>query len=121
MLSKLIAPLSLRALAIIVAVILLGAFLFIRSCSDGRQAAEQGKQDSRSSEALAETAKDAAATVIAQAEDEASVDDLVAATIEEIDNAPTEQAAGDAARAAICRMPDYRDDPACRVQPVHPR
>lgn len=80
---------------------------------DNRNAGAQGKQDSRSAAALAATAQDAAATVIAQAEKEATVDDLVAAAIEEIDNAPTDQAADAAARAAICGMPEYRDDPGC--------
>ena len=113
--------LSIRTMIIIGVALLIGAVLLVRSCADDRQEAEQSRQDSRSSTALAETAKDAAATVIARAEDETSVDELVAATIEEIENAPSDKAAGDAARAAICRMPDYRDDPACRVQPVHPR
>lgn len=81
----------------------------------GRDDAAQGRQDSRSSAALAETAQDAAATVIEQAADEATVDQLVAATMEEIDNAPSDEAAGAAARAAVCRLPEYRADPACRL------
>ena len=63
--------------------------------------------------ALAETAQDAAATVIDRAEADASVDALVEQTIQEIDNAPSDEAAGAAARAAVCRLPEYRDDPAC--------
>lgn len=95
--------------------IVLLVLVVLRSCSDGRHEAAQVKQDVRSSAALAETAREAAATVIDQAAEEASVDELVAATIEEIENAPTDQAAGAAARHAICRLPEYRADPACRL------
>lgn len=100
-------------LAIVAAIALIVA---VKSCGSGRDAAEQGRQDTRSGEALAETAREAAATAIARAGEEASVDQLVAAATQEIENAPSDEAAGNAARAAICRLPDYRDDPACRVQ-----
>lgn len=78
--------------------------------------AQQAKQDARSATALAETAKDAAATVIARSEANADIDALVAEATKEIENAPNEKAAGDAARAAICRMPNYRERPACKLQ-----
>ena len=78
--------------------------------------AAQPKQDARSANATAETAKDVAETVIERASDEATVDDLVEETAKEIDNATSPKAAGDAARAAICRMPNYRDDAACKLR-----
>lgn len=102
------------------AVIVLLVVILLRSCGDGRQEAEQAKQDARSNEALADTAEIAVEAVIARAESDATVDQIVAQAIQEIDNAPTDQDAGNAARAAICGLPDYRNDPACRVQPVHP-
>ena len=96
--------------ALLLAVLVLVA---VRSCAAGREDAAQGRQDSRDAAALAATAREAAASVTARADEEASVDELVAAAKEEIDNAPTDEAAGDAARAAICSLPEYRDDPAC--------
>lgn len=77
--------------------------------------AEQPKQDARSAKASAETAKETAQIVIDRAESDASVDELVRETAKEIDNAPSPKAAGDAARAAICRMPNYRHDPSCKL------
>lgn len=95
----------------LIALIVLG----VTMCQGGRQKGEQGKQDTRSASAVQETAREAAAIAIEQAGEEATVDQLVAAAKEEIDNAPTDEAAGAAARAAICRLPDYRNDPACQL------
>ena len=73
----------------------------------------QGKQDHKEATASTETAKGVAATVIANAEDNASLDDLVTETQKEIENATDSKVSGAAARAAICSMPDYRDHSSC--------
>jgi len=107
--------------AIIGALVLaLVALVAVRSCTGIREVAEQSKQDARSGEALAGAASVAVELVIERADEEATVNELVAEAIKEIENAPSDQAAGDAARAAICGLPNFSDDPACAVQPVHP-
>jgi hypothetical protein len=102
-----------RLISLATLALLAAALWLVGSWWLARDDVAQARQDTRSAAALAETAKDAAATVIAQADREDTVDDLVAAAIEEIDNAPNDQAAAAAARSAICGMPDYRGDPAC--------
>lgn len=74
--------------------------------------AEQPKQDARSANASAETAKQTAQTVISRAESDASVDALVAETARQIDTLPLPEAAK-AARNAICSLVEYRSDPSC--------
>ena len=85
--------------------------LIVRDCQAGR--AVQVKQDIRSASAAAQTAQAAAVTVTGRAAADASIDQLVNATILEVENATDTKISGSAARAAICRMPDYRNDPAC--------
>ena len=100
---------------VILAVLAVAIIATVWTCTHRGQKAAQGAQDARSSKAMAETAKDAAETVVARSEADADIDELVTETAKEIDNAPSDEAAGIAARAAICRMPSYRDDPGCRV------
>ena len=102
-------------LALIVLVVL-ALVITVRSCTGNRQKAEQGKQDSRNAAATAETAKDAAKTVIDQAREEASIDDLVDQTQKEIDDAKDEKDSRRAAVRAICGLPEYRDHAACKLQ-----
>jgi|GEM_PF-2543045 len=111
MLPKFLTTLAAKLImaAILVAVVLLS----VKSCSDGRKAGEQGKQAGREAVAATETAKDVAATVIANAEENASLDDLVAETQREIENATDAKVSGAAARAAICRMHDNPKPSGC--------
>lgn len=74
----------------------------------------QPKQDARSANASAVTAKEAAEIVIGNADESASVDDLVAEAVKRIDDAPNEQAAAIEARSAICAFAIYRDKEECR-------
>lgn len=108
-----ISTLAFRLIAAGVIVLIL--LFAVSQCTGQRKVAEQAKQDARSSNATAETAKDAAATVIKRADEDASVDELIEATAKEIDNAKTPEDAGRAARAAVCRMPNYRNDPTCKL------
>lgn len=75
--------------------------------------AEQPKQDARSANATAETAKETAATVIERAATDATVDELVRETAAAIDGAATPQDAAVKARSAICSFPEYRGDAQC--------
>lgn len=75
--------------------------------------AAQPNQDARSAGASAMTAREAAETVIENASDEATVDDLVAAAVERIEDAPTPEIAALEARSAICAFAEYRNDPEC--------
>lgn len=74
--------------------------------------AEQSKQVARSAKASVEAAHEAAQTVIDRAEADSSVDSLVAETARQIDNLPPAEAA-QAARTAICSLPEYKDAPEC--------
>lgn len=75
--------------------------------------AAQPKQDARSANAVAETAKETAAVVIDRAKDDATVDQLVAETAKQIDTLPLPEAAK-AARKAICSLVEYAKDPQCQ-------
>ena len=100
----------------LIVLVVLALVIAVRSCSGNHQKAEQGKQDSRSAAATAETAKDAAKTVIDQAREEASIDDLVDQTQKEIDDAKDEKDSRRAAVRAICGLPEYRDHASCKLQ-----
>ena len=75
--------------------------------------AAQPKQDARSANAVAATAKETAETVIERAKDDATVDQLVAETAKQIDTLPLPEAAK-AARKAICSLVEYAKDPQCQ-------
>ena len=74
--------------------------------------AAQPKQDARSANAAAETAKEAAATVIDRSGKDADIDELVENTAKLIDTLPPAQA-GKEARKAICSLPEYVEDKSC--------
>jgi len=74
----------------------------------------QPKQDARSANASAVTAKEAAETVIENAADNATVDQLVDAAVQKIEDAPTPEIAALEARSAICAFAEYRNKPECR-------
>jgi hypothetical protein len=76
----------------------------------------QPKQDARSAEATAETAIDAAQTVIDRSQGDRSIDQLVNETSEAIENETDPKVAGDLARDAICRLLHDSNDPACKLQ-----
>jgi len=73
---------------------------------------EQPKQDARSANAAAETAKEAAATAIERSSKDADIDKLVENTAKLIDTLPPEEA-GKEARKAICALPAYAKDKSC--------
>jgi hypothetical protein len=78
--------------------------------------AEQPKQEARSAKASAETAMDAARTVIDRSQGDRSIDELVKETSEAIENETDPKVAGDLARDAICRLLDNGSDPACKLR-----
>lgn len=105
------APLGKALLVFLVAAALT---IMVRSCTSARQQAAQAEQDSRDAGALAETAKDAAATVIDQAGEEATLDELAAATAAKIHAAADDETAHALAVQALCDMPSFAGDPQCR-------
>ena len=109
MIQKYLATTVAKLIAALVLALLIAAFVLWFTWDD----AEQPKQDARSANATAETAKDVAEIVIKRADDNATVDDLVEATAKQIDDAKTPQEASAAARSAICSMPAYRGGPQC--------
>jgi type II secretory pathway component PulM len=76
--------------------------------------AAQPKQDARSANASAMSAKEAAETVIENAAENATVDQLVASAAQKIEDAPTPEVAALEARSAICAFAEYRNKPECR-------
>ena len=100
---------------VLMGIVIAAGLLALRQCAAHRQQVEQARQDIRSANALSETAKQAARIVIDQAGEEAAIDDLVDQTAKEIANAPDEKIARRAALRAICSLPDYRFDSACRL------
>jgi len=74
----------------------------------------QPRQDARSANAAAMSAKEAAKTVIENASDSATVDQLVTEAAKRIEDAPTPEAAALEARSAICSFAEYRNKPECR-------
>lgn len=75
---------------------------------------EQLRQDVRSADAQTETALESAAIVIENAKDGATVDQLVAAAAQRIEDAPTPEVAAVEARSAICSFPEYRGSKECQ-------
>ncbi len=109
MLAKLFATTASKLIAgvVILAIIVIGV-LWLRGSGTA-----QLKQDVRSADAQAETALESAAIVIDNAKAGATVDQLVAETVKEMDNAQDEKASAIAARRAICDlMPDSCQHPA---------
>lgn len=88
------------------------------SCS--RQEAAQSRQDARSAQAGAKTAGEALDTLEQAQERDAGTDRIVTQGKEEIRDAKTDVEADAAARAALCRMQSYADQPACKLLGVHP-
>lgn len=108
-------------IAALIAAVAFALLLTTTQCS--RQEAAQSKQDARSAQAGTKTAGEALDTLDRRYEQDAGID----ATVEEgrQNVAKAKQAGDDAAidaagRDALCRMSKFRDNPACRVQSVHP-
>ncbi len=93
---------------LIVLALLLGLFLSVKWDD-----AEQPKQDARSANASAVTAKEAAEIVIGNADESADIDQLVADAAKRIEDAPDAQTAAIEARSAMCSFAIYRDKPEC--------
>lgn len=83
-------------------------------CSGGDEAG-QAKQGNKTNEALATSAQEAVNDIVSTNSNAQSVDAIVDQAAQEIDNAPNELAARDAAYNALCRMRAYANDPACAV------
>lgn len=109
MIQKYLATATAKIIAALVLGLVIVAFVLWLKWDD----AAQPKQDARSANATAETAKETAAAVIMRAESDATVDELVRETAKEIDGAKTPQEAASKARSAICSFPAYQGDPQC--------
>lgn len=110
MIAKLFATTASKLIAaLIVVALLLGLYAWLTWDNSA-----QPKQDARSANASAVTAKEAAETVIENAADNATVDQLVTAAAKRIEDAPTPEIAALEARSAICAFAEYRNKPECR-------
>ena len=95
-------------------VVVLILLVSVKSCTGARERAAQSQQDARGAKASAETAKDAAATVIANAERNATTDELVAETVKEMDNVEDPKQSAALARIAICQLLHDTCEPATK-------
>ena len=93
---------------------LLAIVVGIKWCDSSRDRAAQAKLDSRSATATAATARDAARTVIARGEADMALDEVVAATVDQIEAETDAKVSGATARNAICSMPAYASDVGCK-------
>lgn len=106
---NLLASTAAKIIAGLACLLLIAAFSLWLKWDD----AEQPKQDARSANAAAATAKEAAEIAIERSASDADIDDLVENTAKLIDDAATPQEASTRARSAICAMPEYKDDKSC--------
>lgn len=107
-----------RLIFIALAVLAIIALISMKMCSSGHQEAEQAKQDSRTSGAYTQAAMNAVDMVEARTGEEAELKEVVAEAAKDIANAEGSDqtippAARDAALRGACRLPNYRDEPAC--------
>lgn len=103
---------------VILAALLIGAG-FALNWMLGRDEAAQAQQDTKESEAYATAAEDAVETVVQAADREAKLDDLADQAMEEIDNAPNQDAARVAVVDALCSLPEHTRPADCAVQHPH--
>jgi hypothetical protein len=92
----------------------------MRACKDNRQEAAQAKHETLTAGAYTEAAKEAVETIEARSGEEAELKEVVAEAAKDIANAEGSDqaippAARDAALRGACRLPDYRDEPTCRL------
>jgi hypothetical protein len=114
-LTSLVGPRWAKPVFYVLLAVLAVVILSIGSCLFDKGAADQAKQTTKSSEALADAAEKSLETVVNANSRDASIDTLVTQTAEGIDNAPDAATARAVALGAVCRMPEYITDPACKV------
>lgn len=78
--------------------------------------ADQAKQTTKSSEALADAAKGAVSDISNQTKAETATDAAVATVKEEVGNAIDPAAIRSAVARDVCVRREYRNDPACAVR-----
>lgn len=108
-----------RILAVVVIVLLIGTFLFLRQCSAERTAKTETKLATGQAGAAIQSGQDAVNTVGTVEGNSSSGDALTKANGDTILNAQGANAVvaapvRDAGIAALCRRPSYRDNPRCK-------
>lgn len=110
-----ITPYGWMARIVILALLAITALTLLNMVGCSRQEAAQSKQDARSAQAGTKTGKEALTTLEGAQERDKATDQIVADGKKGITDAETDVDADAAARAAICRMRNNRDQPACRL------
>lgn len=119
--AKLVGARFAKAFVIAGGVALLLTVLGVGKCSYDARKAAQARVDAKAAEAYATSAGEAVNVVAAAAGREAALKDVVieaAKDIAQSEGSTNEipPAARSAALRAACRLPAYRDEPACQVQ-----
>lgn len=106
-----------KLIVIVAVALIIGAFvLFVAWHSHDPAPVEQAKQTTRSSEAVADAAQDAIATIGNRTATDAMVDAVTVNTVENIGNALDPFDVRDAVVAGVCSRAAHRNDPACAVR-----
>lgn len=111
-----------KALLLFAALILLLAFLWLRSCSDARSAKSQAKLSTGQAGAAIESGRDAANTIGNRTHADAATDAITRENDDAIRNAegasaPVAAPVRDAGLVGLCRRAAYQRDPRCLQQP----
>lgn len=92
----------------------------VKSCESQRKAAEQGKQDSRSAQAVLEAVDEAASELDRNSEADKGFDSVVQRATKKVREAENEEVSRDVVVAALCELPNYRDHASCAVSQDDP-
>ena len=115
-LTSLVGPRLAKPLLWMLLVLLSILLLSAGHCALRGGQANQAKQTTKSSEALADAAKGAVSDISNQTKAETATDAAVAAVKEEIGNASDPAAIRSAVARDICVRREYHNDPACAVR-----
>ena len=113
-LTSLVGPKLAKPVLYALIALLAVAVLSVGYCSLNNRAAQQAKQTTRSSEAIADAAEQAVGVVINSNARDTSVDAVVTQAAKDIDNAPDDATRRAAALAAVCSLPEYSRDSRCK-------
>ena len=115
-LTSLVGPRLAKPLLWLLITLLAIGLLSVGYCALRGGRADQAKQTTKSSDALAGAAKGAVSDISNQTKAETATDAAVAAVKEEVGNAIDPAAIRSAVARDICVRREYRNDPACAVR-----
>lgn len=118
LLTRIVGPKLARPVAfgLLAALVLLMIFVVVRCQPRDTTAQQQAQQTTRSSDAIADAASGAIATIENRTITDADIDAATDAAVEDIANAQDPVAVRSAVLDRVCRQASHRNDPACAVR-----